>query len=156
MNDFKKNFRKPGGPRQGGGFSRPSFGGPRRSGPAGEMHTASCSKCGGACEVPFKPNGKKPVFCRNCFVRDDARPSFDRPRAERSFAPRESAPEDPRIGALQKELAIVHAKLDTLIQNLEGAAYASILTASAERTPAAKKVAAKKAPVAKKKVAKKK
>ncbi|HEY0979249.1 MAG TPA: CxxC-x17-CxxC domain-containing protein [Candidatus Paceibacterota bacterium] len=155
MNDFKKNFKRPGGPRQGGGFSRPSFGGSRRSGPAGEMHTASCSKCGDACEVPFKPNGKKPVFCRNCFVRDDARPSFERPRAERSFAPRESAPVDPHIDALQKELAIVHAKLDTLIQSLEGAAYASILTASAERAPAAKKAAPKKAPAAKK-VAKKK
>lgn len=26
-----------------------------------------CTKCGGQAEVPFKPNGSKPVFCRDCF-----------------------------------------------------------------------------------------
>ena len=153
MNDFKKNFRKP------GGFSRPSFGGNSRgrdfNGPS-ESYKATCSKCHAACEVPFRPNGKKPVFCRNCFVRDDARPTntFEKRSfgPERSFAPRPTAPvEDPRIAALQKELAIVHGKLDTLIENLESAAYSSILTKSAEReakpknpAPAKKKVAAKK------------
>lgn len=35
------------------------------------MHPATCSKCGNRCEVPFKPNGKKPIFCSNCFVKDE-------------------------------------------------------------------------------------
>lgn len=172
MNDFKKNF-KPGGARQ-GGFSRPSFGGnagPRKSydkgfnGPS-ESFKATCSKCHKSCEVPFRPNGKKPVFCKDCFVRDDsrdsrdARPSygnsyekrsFDRPeRSERAYAPApQAAVEDPRIGAMQRELTVIHEKLDTLIQSLESAAYSSILTASAKRDekPTAKpekKVTAKK------------
>ncbi|MES2668574.1 MAG: CxxC-x17-CxxC domain-containing protein [Patescibacteria group bacterium] len=163
MNDFKKNF-KPGGARQ-GGFSRPSFGGssgPRKSfgdrsnGPS-ETFKTSCSKCHKACEVPFRPNGKKPVFCKDCFVRDDSRDSRDsrdarpsgnsygnsyekrsyndRPeRSERAYAPAPAAAvEDPRIGAMQRELTVVHAKLDTLIQNLESSAYAAILTTSNER-----------------------
>lgn len=35
------------------------------------MHKATCSECGQACEVPFKPNGRKPVFCSNCFKREE-------------------------------------------------------------------------------------
>ncbi len=156
MNDFKKNY-KPGGARQ-GSFSRPSFGkgnGQRRdydrgfNGPS-ESFRATCSKCHKPCEVPFRPNGKKPVFCKDCFVRDDsrdARPSygkqgFDRP--VRAHAP--AAVEDLRIGALQRELAVIHEKLDTLIQSLESAAYSSILTASVKKEA---KPAAKAAPAAK-------
>jgi len=32
-----------------------------------QMHQATCSECGNACSVPFKPTGSKPVFCSNCF-----------------------------------------------------------------------------------------
>ena len=32
-----------------------------------EMHKAVCSECKKECEVPFKPNGKKPVYCKECF-----------------------------------------------------------------------------------------
>ena len=153
MNDFKKNSRfsrdsKP------GGFSRPSFGGSgarrapgRAFGNDQETFKTSCSKCHAACEVPFRPNGKKPVFCKNCFVRDDARPSGSSYEQrsygpERSFAPRSAAPvEDPRIGQMQKELAAVHTKLDTLIQNLNTSAYASILATSAAKEEKPKKVA---------------
>ncbi len=35
------------------------------------MHKATCNECGQACEVPFKPNGRKPVFCSNCFKREE-------------------------------------------------------------------------------------
>ncbi len=32
------------------------------------MHSAICSSCGKACEVPFQPTGDKPVYCRDCFA----------------------------------------------------------------------------------------
>jgi len=32
-----------------------------------EMFKATCSKCGKACEVPFRPTGNKEVFCNDCF-----------------------------------------------------------------------------------------
>ena len=52
MGDFGRD-RRSGGGRD---FDRPQM-----------MHKAICSDCGKECEVPFKPNGSKPVFCRDCF-----------------------------------------------------------------------------------------
>lgn len=31
------------------------------------MFDAVCAKCGSACQVPFRPNGRKEVFCSKCF-----------------------------------------------------------------------------------------
>lgn len=52
----------------GGGGSYGGGGGGRR-----EMFQATCSQCGGVAEVPFKPSGDKPVYCRDCFA---SRPSY--------------------------------------------------------------------------------
>ncbi len=35
--------------------------------PGRQMHPAVCSSCGKDTEVPFKPNGSRPVYCRECF-----------------------------------------------------------------------------------------
>ena len=43
---------------RGGGF-RPT--GPR------EMHKATCADCKQETEVPFKPSGDRPVYCRECY-----------------------------------------------------------------------------------------
>jgi len=66
------NFNR--GPRRdfnrgGGGFR--SFG-PR------EMHKATCSACGEECEVPFKPSQDRPVYCRDCFMKQKGK----KPREE--------------------------------------------------------------------------
>lgn len=73
-----------GGGRGGGGFGggrggggRGGFGGGRDGGRP-EMHQATCSDCGNDCEVPFRPSGGKPVYCNNCFKRDDDRGGRDR------------------------------------------------------------------------------
>ena len=134
MNDYKKSSRFAG---RGEGFSRgggrPSFGGPRGGrdfGAPKEMFEATCNKCGDSCEVPFRPNGKKPVYCRNCFVRDDA-PQQEggfqkRSFGERSFSQPQRSAEDPRMGSVLKELGSVNAKLDTLIALLGAARPASV------------------------------
>ncbi|MEW6528575.1 MAG: CxxC-x17-CxxC domain-containing protein [Candidatus Micrarchaeota archaeon] len=31
------------------------------------MYPATCSDCGAACEVPFKPKEGRPVYCRECY-----------------------------------------------------------------------------------------
>lgn len=31
------------------------------------LFDAVCAKCGAACQVPFRPNGRKEVFCSKCF-----------------------------------------------------------------------------------------
>jgi CxxC-x17-CxxC domain-containing protein len=32
-----------------------------------EMHKAVCAECGKECEVPFKPDPSRPVYCRDCW-----------------------------------------------------------------------------------------
>ncbi|MEJ2673485.1 MAG: DNA-directed RNA polymerase [Deltaproteobacteria bacterium] len=32
-------------------------------------HKATCAECGKECEVPFKPSGTRPVYCRECFAK---------------------------------------------------------------------------------------
>ncbi|NLW24066.1 MAG: zinc-binding protein [Clostridia bacterium] len=32
-----------------------------------QLFEAVCSSCGTLTQVPFKPNGTKPVYCKNCF-----------------------------------------------------------------------------------------
>jgi CxxC-x17-CxxC domain-containing protein len=57
---------------RGGGFGggrdsgRPSFSNRDRS-DRPEMHRAICDQCGKECEVPFRPNGSKPIYCSQCF-----------------------------------------------------------------------------------------
>ena len=36
--------------------------------PEKEMHTAICDACGKETQLPFKPKGDKPVYCRECFA----------------------------------------------------------------------------------------
>lgn len=31
------------------------------------MYPAICSRCGKETEVPFQPNGSKPVYCKECY-----------------------------------------------------------------------------------------
>lgn len=54
--DSDRGFRNGGGFERRGGFS-----GPR------EMHKAKCADCGADCEVPFKPQEGRPVYCRDCY-----------------------------------------------------------------------------------------
>ena len=68
---------------------------------------AICSQCGKECELPFKPSGDRPVYCRDCFsARNDSGPSRgkfgDRPKEGgfsrgRSFDGRSQA-KGPRFG----------------------------------------------------------
>lgn len=50
-----------GGSSYGGGGA--GFGAPRER----EMHTVVCAACGVETQVPFKPRGDRPVYCRSCF-----------------------------------------------------------------------------------------
>jgi CxxC-x17-CxxC domain-containing protein len=34
-----------------------------------ETHKAVCAECGKECEVPFKPDGSRPVYCRECYAK---------------------------------------------------------------------------------------
>ena len=119
MAEFKKKFSKD---RKQDGFSRPSFGGACRPDSRGfdapkELYKTSCAKCQNACEVPFRPNGMKPVYCKDCFVRDEERSPRDS-FPKKSFGGERTPArpqEDYRIGAILKELQSMNAKLEVLI-----------------------------------------
>ncbi len=148
MKDFKKSGGYGDRDNRGGGDrfpkrdfdSRPSF---SRGGNFGgkfskggddrrvEMHKATCANCGKSCEVPFRPNGEKPVYCSDCFgVMKGATPGAAYPKKEYggrddrgdrqdSYRKPESAPmreaKDPRIEELKSELAKANSKLDRLM-----------------------------------------
>lgn len=88
MGSFNRDDRSGGGGR-GRDFGRKGFGGRDPGAKPAFKYDATCSKCGKACQVPFKPAGDRPVFCRDCFDKPmnggQARPltsSFNRPRFE--------------------------------------------------------------------------
>ncbi|MGV8151230.1 MAG: CxxC-x17-CxxC domain-containing protein [Candidatus Woesearchaeota archaeon] len=37
-----------------------------------QLHHAICDKCGRDCDIPFKPTGGKPIYCRSCFRANDS------------------------------------------------------------------------------------
>lgn len=83
-------------------------------------HDATCADCGKACKVPFKPNGKKPVYCINCFKKEGNAPATAAGRDSRSFgAPREMSA-DPGAGArvLEAQLKAINTKLDAIMEAL--------------------------------------
>jgi len=95
MGNFNRDNKRPSGgfSRGSGGGSRP-FGGGRGGSRFGgrdeakQMHKATCSECGAACEVPFRPTGDRPIYCSTCFSAQgggEPRPSkFGGERRERS------------------------------------------------------------------------
>ena len=74
-----KNFNK-----DRGGFKSRPFGGGGGGRGFGDsnMHQATCSDCGRSCEVPFRPAPGKPVYCKNCFKKDE---DFEPRRESRGF-----------------------------------------------------------------------
>ena len=47
-----------------------------------EMHKSICADCGKECEVPFRPTGDRPVYCRECFNKRRPPRTEDRRRRE--------------------------------------------------------------------------
>ena len=45
----------------GGGYGGGGGGGPK------QLFDATCAECGKQTQVPFKPSGNRPVYCRDCF-----------------------------------------------------------------------------------------
>ena len=140
-----KSFNK------GGDFKKKSFNSDR-----GEvvMSKATCSECSNICEVPFKPNGERPVFCSNCFMskRDG---TFNNDRDERKGNVREISRRDSRdekptysapannnsteVAEMKKQITNLNTKIDSLAN-----AFDKFISEKASTVPAAKKVTAKK------------
>jgi CxxC-x17-CxxC domain-containing protein len=125
MNNFKKPFRsRPGEsrpPARMGSGPRPrtsSF----RSSDAPQLFDAICSNCGKKCQVPFRPNGTKPVYCKNCFdAPRGALPALKRITADRFPAAGADAggAGGKSIGDLTRQIAAMNTKIDTMLKILQ-------------------------------------
>lgn len=74
-----------------------------------EMHEVICAKCGKETEVPFKPTGDKPVYCRDC---------FDKNGGDRSSG-RNFNSGGAGAGMSQEQFSQINTKLDKIIAFLE-------------------------------------
>lgn len=103
--------------------------------PETEMFKTVCDTCHKPCEVPFRPNGKKPVFCDACFNKNrDVATSeyiqrkdkmvFDGPETKTQSTRVEYSPSvgtaqvslpDAKFLELKREINSVNAKLDKLV-----------------------------------------
>ncbi len=77
-----------------------------------ERFQATCNECQAKCEVPFRPNGKKPVYCRDCFKGKEEAPAYGAPREYRKESP---SP----VADLTKQFELLNTKLDRLIKVIE-------------------------------------
>jgi len=58
-------------------YGKPRTGGyGRRDDRPREMHDVTCSDCGAATQVPFKPTEGRPVYCKECYQKH--KPKRDR------------------------------------------------------------------------------
>lgn len=102
------NFRKP------SGFGH-KFGG-QAADHSHEPHKTTCDGCQAMCEVPFRPNGKKPVYCRNCYKGKATTTSFTGQPFSRTT---ESHTGIADTADLKKQFSILNTKLDRLIAVIE-------------------------------------
>lgn len=149
------NFR-PGGKKSGGNYKRKSGGG-GSFGDRKPMFNATCNDCGARCELPFKPSGGRPVFCRDCFKKQD---DGDQRRTPQRFEPkgRDSSRE---LKEIIEQLKMIGSKIDSLAkamsENSKPKAEPKPKAASKEKkTKKEAKEAIKKSNAAKKKTAAKK
>jgi CxxC-x17-CxxC domain-containing protein len=85
------------------------------------MFSAECASCHKDTQVPFRPNGKKPVYCSDCFRRDGGQQLPY--REERSYAPSRSSFATPApssdSGEIKRQLAAINATLEKLLGAVE-------------------------------------
>jgi CxxC-x17-CxxC domain-containing protein len=151
MNKFKKPYgsrtssNRPGAITRPG--SRPSYGPPRpRTGSPRDARTyrsarsgseafqkfdAVCSNCGKKCQVPFRPDGEKPVYCKDCFDMPrtamtgkkkfsvEAAPRFSNSTNFSSAMPAASTAGGKSIADLTRQIAAMNTKIDTMLKILQ-------------------------------------
>lgn len=86
------------------------------------MFTTTCAECGKSCEVPFKPNGSRPVYCKECFSKQGG--SHDGSHGRNSF--RDAPTRDPQAGNgplndIKTALSMINIKLDKVLSAIESA-----------------------------------
>lgn len=116
-----------------------------------EMFQTVCSECGDECEVPFKPNGRKPVFCRSCFKKDEfdegssdrrddrrdygrdnyEKPRFEKPRFEKPRFEKPAYKEQTGGENYKAQFEMLNFKMDMILKALHNMGVNPIAPAKA-------------------------
>jgi CxxC-x17-CxxC domain-containing protein len=100
-----------------------------------ELFKTTCTNCGKPCEVPFKPDGIKPVLCRDCFATKNAsanqqtnsnKPNHGAERGTRLSQPDinnlipspTSAKSNHDYNELKKQITVLETKLNRIVDLL--------------------------------------
>ena len=128
MGEYKQQG---GGSSFGGNSNRSRFGRPGdREFRKTQMFNATCAECGKPCEVPFRPNGEKPVYCNYCFGKNKANAGYPPVAAKPQFGSAKPFNNGPRfdntpkvdnaqMNELKRQLELVNSKLDRLTDMLK-------------------------------------
>ncbi|OGL66435.1 hypothetical protein A2856_01950 [Candidatus Uhrbacteria bacterium RIFCSPHIGHO2_01_FULL_63_20] len=114
------NDKRGGGKRYGGAPAWKRSGSDARGFDRPELHDATCGKCGSPCQVPFRPDGSRPVYCRDCFKREDGSgpKRFEKKYGEkRPYVSTPHASKD--TGGIEARLKSIEDKIDAIIEALE-------------------------------------
>ncbi|MBI3633664.1 MAG: hypothetical protein HY226_05225 [Candidatus Vogelbacteria bacterium] len=145
------NFNKDRGDRDNRGGNGGFGGGQRRP---QVMHQATCNECNKSCEVPFRPSGDKPVYCKDCFAQKGGgqnrhqderfprkdfgdrgpRPSFNNNRRPDQQRPAGGGDDVKRL------IESLGTKIDRLINSVENLAHMKFNPVSATSSVATAKV----------------
>lgn len=144
----KGGFKKPFGGGYKGGFNKGGDRGGRDDRGPVTMHSAVCASCGKTCEVPFRPSGDKPVYCRDCFAGRSAmggeRSNRKDPRTfSPSFASQPAVSNTAGHNELKKQVDAMNVKLDklmTIVQELTLKGALKEVTSESKDTPVAESV----------------
>lgn len=151
-----KNFKKGGFQKKSDSFGgRPKFSGVKKFGgkfgggrngddrppQRMDLFPAVCSKCGKNCKVPFRPSGDKPVYCRDCFDRQEQVPGRNSNGMDRPVGPRRDFRADTRpprdneyqykpvpvraqredgVDGLRRQLVVLESKVDRILELVSG------------------------------------
>ena len=133
-----------------------------------QLFPATCTTCGKSCEVPFRPDGTKPVLCRDCFAKKNAsphqehgreeRPRFDRNasfehKSDRNVPQQRPAAPGIDISVLVKQIAALEIKVNKILEIIASKPEVSTPAASAVKKEVAKKEVVKEVVVKKEKAA---
>lgn len=99
------------------GGNRGGFGGGNRfnndRGPV-TMHDATCDECKRPCQVPFRPTGDRPIYCKNCFDKRGG----GRELGRFAGAAGNVSPDGFSTNDIKTQLAMINIKLDKLVKAL--------------------------------------
>jgi CxxC-x17-CxxC domain-containing protein len=82
------------------------------------LSKATCSTCRSSCTVPFKPNGDKPVYCNDCYQKENSTFTERQPARFKKGAGSNSRDFKPRYNASGVSLEQINDKLDRILKLL--------------------------------------